>query len=76
MRPVLYIFCMLFSSVTLLAQQASDYFPNQTGFMWNYKATPLDSLNNNIDSLAVFRQDLFAISKMQQFVFPLQMDNI
>ena len=61
MRPVLYTLCLLFSSVTLLAQQASDYFPNQTGFMWNYKVTPLDSLNNDIDSLAFFRQDSFSV---------------
>jgi len=62
MKPVLYILYLLFSFVTLLAQQASDYFPNQTGFTWNYKATPLDSLNNNIDSLAFFRQDSFAVT--------------
>ncbi len=62
MRPVLYILCLLISSVTLFAQQASDYFPNQNGFMWNYKVTPLDSLNNNIDSLAFFRKDSFAVS--------------
>ena len=62
MRPVLYILCFLFSSVTPLAQQASDYFPDQTGFMWNYKATPLDSLNNPIDPLAFFRQDSFAVT--------------
>jgi len=30
--------------------------------MWNYKVTPLDSLNNNIDSLAFFRQDSFAVT--------------
>jgi hypothetical protein len=30
--------------------------------MWNYKATPLDSLNNNIDSLVFFRQDSFAVT--------------
>lgn len=62
MRPVLYILFLLFSTVTLLSQQASDYFPNQTGFIWNYKATPLDSLNNNIDSLAFFRQDSFSVT--------------
>ncbi len=62
MRPVLYILCLVFSSVTIIAQQASDYFPNQTGFIWNYRATPLDSLNNNIDSLAFFRKDSFAVS--------------
>ncbi len=81
MKPVLYIICFLFSSVTLLAQQASDYFPNQTGFMWNYKATPLDSLNNEITSLTFFRQDSFAVTadyegKLANIVFtkrgPLQ----
>ncbi len=30
--------------------------------MWNYKATPLDSLNNPIDTLAFFRQDSFAVT--------------
>jgi len=40
-------------------QQASDYFPEQTGFMWNYELTPLDSLNNPIDSLTFFRIDSF-----------------
>jgi hypothetical protein len=29
--------------------------------MWNYKVTPLDSLNNDIDSLAFFRQDSFSV---------------
>jgi Secretion system C-terminal sorting domain len=43
-----------------IAQQASDYFPQQTGFTWNYKLTPLDSLNNNVDSLIFFRADSFA----------------
>jgi len=43
-----------------LAQQASDYFPSQTGFTWEFKQTPLDSLNNPIPSMAVFRVDSFA----------------
>ena len=42
------------------AQQASDYFPAQTGFVWEFKQTPLDSLNNPIPSMAVFRIDSFA----------------
>ena len=43
------------------SQQASDYFPSQTGFMWNYSITPLDSLNNEIDSLKIYRIDSFAV---------------
>ena len=42
------------------AQQASDYFPTQTGFEWKFKQTPLDSVNNPIPSLAQFRIDSFA----------------
>jgi hypothetical protein len=43
-----------------MPQQASDYFPTQTGFEWKFKQTPLDSLNNPIPSLATFRIDSFA----------------
>lgn len=44
------------------AQQASDYFPAQTGYQWNYKVIPLDSANNEIDSLTYFRADSFAVT--------------
>ena len=43
-----------------IAQQASDYFPSQTGFEWKYKVTPLDSLSNPVNSWAEFRIDSFA----------------
>lgn len=42
------------------AQQASDYFPTDTGFEWKFKQTPLDSASNPIPSLAQFRIDSFA----------------
>ena len=42
-------------------QQASDYFPDQTGFLWKYKVTPLDSLNNPVNSETFFRIDSFAV---------------
>ncbi|GIK60064.1 MAG: hypothetical protein JETCAE03_25460 [Ignavibacteriaceae bacterium] len=57
------IFTLLFSCALLtssIAQQASDYFPSQTGFEWKFKQTPLDSLNNPVPSLAAFRIDSFA----------------
>jgi hypothetical protein len=40
-------------------QQASDFFPDQTDFRWEYKVTPLDSSNNEIDELHYFRHELF-----------------
>jgi hypothetical protein len=42
------------------AQQASGYFPSQTGFTWQYLLTPLDSANNGINQLAFYRADSFA----------------
>ncbi len=49
------------SFVTIVnAQQASDYFPSQTGFEWKFKAIPLDSVSNPINSLAYYRMDAFA----------------
>ena len=41
------------------AQQASDYFPHQPGWKWEYNVTPLDSLNNEITILKYFRHELF-----------------
>ncbi len=49
-------------STIVLAQQASDYFPSQTGYNWSYKVFPLDSANNQIDSLSYFRADSFAVT--------------
>jgi hypothetical protein len=59
-----YFYFLLFTVVVNLysgfAQQASDYFPQQAGFIWKYELSPLDSLNNPIDSLTIFRVDSFA----------------
>ena len=41
------------------AQQASDYFPQQTGFEWKFKAIPLDSASNPINDSAYYRMDKF-----------------
>ena len=60
MKKVITFFCLFVFLGLSNAQQASDYFPSQTGFEWKFKATPLDSLNNPIPSLAVFRVDSFA----------------
>lgn len=41
------------------AQQASDFFPQQTGFEWKFKSIPLDSVSNPINSASYFRIDSF-----------------
>ncbi len=51
------VFFLLFGIST--AQQASDYFPSQTGFEWKFKAIPLDSVSNPINALAYYRMDKF-----------------
>jgi type IX secretion system substrate protein len=53
---VIFIIC----SINLFAQTAADYFPQQTGFVWQFKTTPLDSLNNPVNELAVTSIDSFA----------------
>jgi Secretion system C-terminal sorting domain len=60
MKKIITVFCLLFFIGAVNAQQASDYFPSQTGFNWKYKAIPLDSVSNPINSLAYFRVDSFA----------------
>ncbi|MGD8306734.1 MAG: T9SS type A sorting domain-containing protein [Ignavibacteria bacterium] len=60
MKTLLFITYLIVSSVQVYSQQASDYFPSQIGFEWNFKSVPLDSVNNPINSLAYFRKDSFA----------------
>jgi hypothetical protein len=60
MKKLITVLILLILAGTSGAQQASDYFPTQTGFEWKFKQTPLDSAQNPIPSLAVFRIDSFA----------------
>lgn len=53
--------CMLFMYGVIIPQQASNYFPANTGFNWYYVVTPLDSANNEIDPLKYYRADSFAV---------------
>lgn len=53
----------IFLSLTFtFGQVASDYFPAQTGYKWNYELIPLDSLNNTIDSLKFYGVDSFFVN--------------
>jgi hypothetical protein len=60
MRKIFTFFFLFLIFGISSAQQASAYFPTQTGFKWEFKQTPLDSANNPIPSLASFRIDSFA----------------
>jgi Secretion system C-terminal sorting domain len=62
MKTILIFFCLLISAMVIYSQQASDYFPAQSGFKWNFMVTPLDSLNNEIETDRFFRQDSFAVT--------------
>jgi hypothetical protein len=56
----LYTFLCFFALLGLSnAQQASDYFPSQTGFEWKFKAIPLDSVSDPINALSYYRIDKF-----------------
>jgi len=60
MKKLYTLFYFLVFLSLSIAQQASDYFPAQTGFEWKFKIVPLDSLNNLVPSWAEFRIDSFA----------------
>ncbi len=60
MKRLSFIFLMIFSNI-VFSQQANEFFPNQLGYVWNYKVTPLDSINNPIVQLEYFRKDSFGV---------------
>jgi hypothetical protein len=60
MKKIFTFFCVFLIFGISNAQQASDYFPSQTGSKWEFKQIPLDSANNPIPSLEQFRIDSFA----------------
>ncbi|MDZ4713142.1 MAG: T9SS type A sorting domain-containing protein [bacterium] len=53
------IIVLLFIS-NIYSQNASTYFPSNTGYKWFYKNTPLDSLNNPQPTLSTYQIDSFA----------------
>ncbi len=61
--PILFI--LIFTSISY-SQVASNYFPSSTGYRWNYKNTPLDSLNNPQTSQATYQVDSFAVVQNYQ----------
>ena len=59
MKKIICLNLIIFSWGLCVAQQASDYFTVDPGLQWQFIATPLDSINNEIDSLEYHRWDLF-----------------
>ncbi len=59
MKYLKLLFFTIFA-LPVVAQQATDYFPTANGFQWYFKTTVLDSLNQEIDSLAVYSMDSLA----------------
>ncbi len=55
----LFLLCLIIIQLAQ-TQPAENYFPSSTGFRWNYKITPLNSLGNTIDSLSVNKTNTFA----------------
>ncbi len=83
MKKYLIIIFILLENI-ILPQQASDYFPTSVGYVWNYKVTPFDSLNNPLVQLEYFRKDSFGVTtnyqgRLANYVFskegPLQTIN-
>lgn len=61
MKKVLLIIFILIISAKAYPQNASTYFPSNTGYKWYYKNIPLDSNNNPVLSLSTYRVDSFAV---------------
>jgi hypothetical protein len=62
LKQLIYSVLFFISIMSLNAQSASDYFPEQTGHIWKFKTTPLDSLNNPINELTISSIDSFAVT--------------
>ena len=61
MKYIITAISILILTCEVNSQQAGDYFPTQPGFLWNYAITPLDSVNNPVNELTVFRRDSFNV---------------
>ncbi len=56
----LLIITLLFTKL-VNSQNASTYFPANLGYKWYYKNIPLDSNNNPMNNLTLYRIDSFAV---------------
>lgn len=66
MRQIITAISILIFTCEVYSQQASDYFPDQPGFLWKYEVVPLDSANNPLTELTTFRIDSFNVTANYQ----------
>lgn len=59
MKKIIIILVLLICG-NAVGQNASTYFPTNTGFKWFFKNTPLDSLNNPVMAGTTYEIDSFA----------------
>lgn len=60
MRYIFFIiFLSLIFSQSAISQNASTYFPGNTGYEWFFETRTLDSLNNPIQSSLRYRRDVY-----------------
>jgi len=62
-NSIKFLIFIFFAGISLYAQDASSYFPAVSGYIWNYKITPLDSANNENQTIAYYRIDSFAVAQ-------------
>jgi Secretion system C-terminal sorting domain len=60
MKTIFSIFIIIIFSSLTYSQNASTFFPANTGYKWFYKNTPLDSANNPEPAGATYQVDSFA----------------
>lgn len=58
---IIALFLIILTGSSLYPQNASTYFPANTGYKWYYKNIPLDSNNVPMPNLATYRIDSFAL---------------
>ena len=67
MKKILIILISIFFiNISGFTQNASTFFPSNTGYKWYYKNTPLDTNNNPVTNLARYRIDSFAVNSVYQ----------
>ena len=65
MKKIIYTILLTFIFISTKAQ-SSNYFPTNSGFVWNYKLTPLDSLGNPNYEFSTAQIDSFTGSGIYQ----------
>jgi hypothetical protein len=62
MKKIFLLIITVLFSYCAFSQNASTYFPSNTGYKWYYTNTPLDSNNIPMPNLTTYRIDSFAVT--------------